>query len=217
MGRPRTRSASHNAYVHETASVQQVGPRNQQATRGAGPSTQNQAKIIFRTEFNDLIRELKESRRQLVEQIQANTNLITQLTQQQHQNAGGSPAPYSSSDSSTSADEPPRRRCRKDEGAQAGAADRLIKDQAREETGRSNLQDPNQAGHQPARSRGTEPNLPSSTQTSDLTAMVRQLMRENQGLTNEDWGVSRSHTPFTDGILQAEYPQEVQYTDYPSL
>lgn len=122
--------------------------------------------------------------------MQANADLMTQLTQQQHQNAGGSTVPYSEDDSLTSADEPPRRRCRKDEDAHAGAIDRSTRNQ-----------DPNRTGHQPAWSRGTEPNLPSSIQTPDLTAMVRQLMKENQGLTNEDWGVSKSHTPFTDTIL----------------
>ena len=74
------------------------------------------------------MRELMKSRRQLSEQIQANVNLMTQLTQQQHQNAGGSPAPYSSSDSSASSDEPPRRRRRRTETTQTGAVERTTRD-----------------------------------------------------------------------------------------
>lgn len=130
------------------------------------------------------MRELKESKRQLDEQMQANADLMIQLTQQQHRNAENSRAPYSEDDSSTSADKPPRSKRCKNEGEQAGVTDRSTRNQDLK-----------------------EPNLPSSIPTPDLTAMVRQLMKENQGLTNEDWGVSRSHNPFTNTILQAEYPK----------
>ena len=122
MARPRTRSASHNADAHETASVQQAGPSNQPAIPNARVATQERTPVVTRIEFNDLMRELRESRRQLGEQMQANANLMAQLTQQQQQNAGGNPAPYSSSDSSTSSNEPPRRRRRKTEAPRAGAA-----------------------------------------------------------------------------------------------
>lgn len=50
--------------------------------------------------------------RQLNEQIQANANLMTQIAQHQNQIVGGSPAPYSSSDSSYSSNEHPKRRRR---------------------------------------------------------------------------------------------------------
>src|SRR5574338_711050 len=106
MARPRTRSASHNADAHETASVQQAGPCNQPAILGVGITAQDQTLVVTRIEFNDLMRELRESRIQLGEQMQANANLMAQLTQQQQQNAGGNQAAYSSSDSSTSSDEP---------------------------------------------------------------------------------------------------------------
>jgi len=35
----------------------------------------------------------------------------------------------------------------------------------------------------------------------ELMAMVRQLVRQNPSLTNDDWGAQRSHTPFTNDIL----------------
>src|SRR5574338_1480561 len=128
MARPRTRSASHNADAHDTASVQQARPSNQQAIPGAGTTAQDQMPVVTRIEFNDLMRELRENRRQLGEQMQANANLMAQLTQQQQYNPGGNPAPYSSSDSSTSSDEPPRRRRRKTDAARADDAVRTARD-----------------------------------------------------------------------------------------
>jgi len=44
-------------------------------------------------------------------------------------------------------------------------------------------------------------------ETSDLMVMVRQLVIQNPSLNNNDWGCTRSHTPFTDDILYAEYPK----------
>ena len=210
MARPRTRSASHNADAHETASVQQAGPSNQPTIPDVGIAAQDQAPVVTRIEFNDLMRELRESRRQLGEQMQANANLMAQLTQQQQQNAGGNPAPYSSSDSSTSSDEPPRRRRRKTEAARTGAAIQTAgnRDQVRAgnlgtgvqmeaggpdhqntnevEPQDARLADRQERRHQHGQSRRTDSNLPPSIQTPDLTAMVRQLMKENQGLSNDD-------------------------------
>ena len=80
----------------------------------------------------------------------------------------------------------------------------------------THLVDRQQRRHQPERSRRMDSNLPSSIQTPDLLAMVKQLMRENQGLTNDDWGVSRSHTPFTDAILQAEYTRKFNMPTIPA-
>ena len=80
MARPRTRSASLNADARETASVQQAGPSNQPAIPSAGIATQDQTPVVTTIEFNDLMRELSESRRQLGEQMQANANLMAQLT-----------------------------------------------------------------------------------------------------------------------------------------
>ena len=56
---------------------------------------------------------------------------------------------------------------------------------------------------------------PSDTATPDLSAMVRQMVRESQGLTNDDWGISRSHTPFTDDILYAEPPRRFRMPALP--
>ena len=49
----------------------------------------------------------------------------------------------------------------------------------------------------------------------DLSAMVRQMIRESQGLTNDDWGISWSHTPFTDDILYAEPPRRFRMPTLP--
>jgi len=40
-----------------------------------------------------------------------------------------------------------------------------------------------------------------------LMAMVRQIMCQNPDLINDDLGAHQSHTPFTDDILHAKYPQ----------
>ena len=58
-----------------------------------------------------------------------------------------------------------------------------------------------------SRAYATEPGVSAQRPPSEMEAMVRQLMREYRGLTNDDWGADRSHTPFTDSILHAEYPQ----------
>lgn len=113
MVRPCTRSASQNIDANKTASVQQVGPGNQQSNVDPEPAIiPNRAGVVTRAEFNELIRENLERRRQLNEQIQANANLMTQIAQHQNQNVEGSPAPYSLSDSLYSSDEHPRRRHR---------------------------------------------------------------------------------------------------------
>ena len=41
-------------------------------------------------------------------------------------------------------------------------------------------------------------------------------MREYRGLTNDDWGADRSHTPFTDDILHAEYPHRFTMPTIPA-
>ena len=41
--------------------------------------------------------------------------------------------------------------------------------------------------------------------------MVKQILADSKGYTNEDWGVDRSHTPFTDNILNFTYPRRFTY------
>lgn len=49
---------------------------------------------------------------------------------------------------------------------------------------------------------------PEPTQTNaKVEAMVRKIMADSRGYTNEDWGVDRSHTPFTDDIPDFQYPR----------
>ena len=36
---------------------------------------------------------------------------------------------------------------------------------------------------------------------ADVWAMVRQIMSESRNYTNEDYGIERSHTPFTEDII----------------
>ena len=37
--------------------------------------------------------------------------------------------------------------------------------------------------------------------------MVHQILADSRGQRNEDWGIDRSHTPFTDDILDATFPR----------
>ena len=109
----RARSTSQNVDGNETASVQQLAASNQRMNADAQPGAAlNQAEAITRTEFNELMRELLDSRRQLNEQIQANATLMNQIVQQPRQNVEESPAPDSLSKGSDSSDEHPRRRRR---------------------------------------------------------------------------------------------------------
>ena len=49
---------------------------------------------------------------------------------------------------------------------------------------------------------------PESTMThAEVEAMIRQVMVDSHGQRNEDWGIDRSHTPFTDDILDVTFPR----------
>ena len=45
--------------------------------------------------------------------------------------------------------------------------------------------------------------------------MIRQMIRESQGLSNDDWGISQSHTLFTDDVLYAEPPRHFRMPALP--
>ena len=64
----RTASTSQNVDGNEIASAQQLAATNQRANVDAQPgATPGQPDAVTRTEFNELMRELLESRRQLNE------------------------------------------------------------------------------------------------------------------------------------------------------
>ena len=49
---------------------------------------------------------------------------------------------------------------------------------------------------------------PESTLThAEVEAMIRQVMVDSRGQRNEDWGIYRSHTPFTDNIQDVTFPR----------
>ena len=43
--------------------------------------------------------------------------------------------------------------------------------------------------------------------SANVAAMVHQILADSRGQRNEDWGIDRSHTPFTDDILDATFPR----------
>ena len=62
--------------------------------------------------------------------------------------------------------------------------------------------------HEPRRSSDTRAREPEQPLTSaDVQAMVRRIMSESRNYTNEDYGIERSHTPFTDDILDFQFPR----------
>ena len=52
--------------------------------------------------------------------------------------------------------------------------------------------------------------LASNIQMLDIPTMIHQMIRESQGLTNDDCGISKSHTPFTDDIFYVESPRRLR-------
>ena len=83
--------------------------------------------------------------------------------------------------------------------------DRERRERSRAEAAQRRRASPEQEPRRNPDTRAREPERPLTN--ADVQAMVRQIMSESRNYTNEDYGIERSHTPFTDDILEFQFPR----------
>ena len=99
-------TTSLNEDGNETTGAQRLVATNRRTNVDAQPgATSSQQDVVTRTEFNEMMKELLESRRQLNEQIQTNITLMNRLANQPRENVRESPARNSLSEGSHSSDQ----------------------------------------------------------------------------------------------------------------